>query len=240
MSKLPDWIKALDEQLGVDITTFSTTLNDKTKRRAINLALKEYSKHKPRIVSEKVDGADTFEYKLSTSLTLYIEDFTVVTAVEYPVDDTYQTPNILIPKEEWDIYKKPTTDEYLRFINHAPTASEDIRITHSTLHTVSVTGTSTVSNYDEEAVQALAVSYLCKFLSAYFTPNSDSSIAADSVDHKSKRAEYMSLSKAFRQIYMDHMGLKEKDTIKPASVNFDWDLKGSWASDKLTHKGRYR
>lgn len=240
MSRLPDWIEAIDTQIGVDTTTFNSKLNDKPKGRAIKLALKEYSKHKPRIVNEKIDGAATFEYKLSTNLTSYINDFSVVSSVEYPVDDTDETPNILIPEEDWYIYKKPTTDKYLRFVNYTPAATEDIRVIYSTLHTVTVTGTSTVSDYDEEAVQALAASYFCIIVAASFAHSGDSSISADSVDHKSKSSEYNSLKKTFRKIYLDHMGLDEKNTVKAASQNFDWDIEGSWSSDKLTHKSKYR
>jgi len=76
-------------------------------------------------------------------------------------------------------------------------------------------------------------------LATYYAQSGDSSIGADSVDHKSKAKEYAARAKAYRTIYFDHLGIAEGKT-PAASISRDQDKKASWQSDKVTHKSKYR
>lgn len=230
MSTRQNYITALGE-----LVQGEYPLGETAKIIAINAAVKEHSRHKPRIVIEDEDGTGGFDYAL-TLLADWAEGFSVIKSVEYPVDDTEETAEIL-QDDEWCIYQKPSGD-VLRFLEDTPSATEDIRIKYTALHTCT-DAACTVDNYDEEAVQCLAASFFCDMLSTYYAQNQDSTIHADSVDHKSKSSDYAARAKVYRKTYFNHMGIREGKT-PAASVTGDQDIQGSWGSDKLTHprKGR--
>lgn len=238
-TKLPEWIQAIDTLVGITSTNIADTLGDDPKEFAVKWAHKEHSKHRPQRICVKIDGAGTFDYLLSTTLlSLWSDEFSVIKYVEYPVDDTAKVPDIL-DDDQWMVYQKPD-GYYLRFLEHTPTATEDIRVTYTAIHTISNTANSTVATIDIEAVQQLAASHFCKHLARYFSQTSESSLTVDSIDHKSKAKEYSDRAKELEDYYyLIHLGIK-KGQSPPANVNVDWDLKGSWYSDKLTHKKRYR
>lgn len=210
-------------------------LNEGDKILAIGMAVKEHSKHKPWVVVEDFDGDGGFDYAIS-GFASWASGFSTIKAVEYPVDDDDETPDIL-QDSEWMIYEKPA-GKVLRFKEASPTASEDFRVTYTALHTCT-DAACTVDDFDTEAVQALAAAYFCDMLAAYYAQSVDGTIAADSVAHSSRSREYSARAKGYRKLYFDHMGIKEGQA-PAASVTRDQDKTGSWAGDKLTHKGRYR
>jgi len=210
-------------------------LEEADKILAIGMAIKEHSRHKPREVVEDFDGDGGFDYAIS-GFASWSDGFSVIKQVEYPVDDDDETPDIL-QDDEWMIYEKPA-GKLLRFLEDKPTPDEDFRVTHTALHTCTDSAC-TVEDFDEEAVQALAAAYFCDMLATYYAQSQDSTIPADSVDHKSKTRDYESRAKRYRKVYFDHMGIKEGQT-SAASVTRDQDKKGSWAGDGLTHKRKYR
>jgi len=230
MSTRQDYIMAIDSMVAGEIP-----LVEADKILAVNAAMKRHSKHKPRKVVEDISGDGGFDYAVS-SFASWSDGFSVIKEVEYPVDDTDETPDIL-QDDEWMLYEKPAGD-CLRFKENRPTASEEFRVTYTALHTCSDSAC-TVKTFDEEAVQALCAAHFCDMLSTYYAQTGDSIINADSVDHKSRSRDYAARAKTYRKTYFDHLGIKEGQS-PAASVTKDQDLKGSWASDKLTHKGRYR
>lgn len=211
-------------------------LGEADKILAIGQAIKEHSKHKPLVIVEDFDGDGGFDYAIS-ELASWSDGFSVIKQVEYPVDDDDETPNIL-QDDAWMIYQKPA-GKYLRFLEDSPAADEDIRLTYTALHTCTDTAC-TVETFDEEAVQALAAAYFCDMLSAYYAQTGDSTINADSVDHKSRSQEYAARAKRYRKIYFDHLGVEEGKTTA-ASVTRDQDI-GESASygDRITHPRKYR
>lgn len=202
---------------------------------AISMGVKEYSKHKPRMVVEDIDGDGGFDYAVS-GLDAWSDEFSVIKQVEYPVDDTDETPDIL-QDDEWMIYETPA-GKYLRFLDDTPTATEDIRVTYTGLRTCT-DDECTVATIDEEAVQALAASKYCDMLATYYSQTGDSTINADVVDHKSRASEYSSRAKSYRKLYLNHLGI-EDGKVPAASVTRDQDLEGSWKMDRLTHPSRHR
>lgn len=230
MSTREDYIAAIGQWVQGEIP-----LDETDKILAISQAIKEHSKHRPLIVVEDVAGDGGFDYALS-GLASWSDGFSVIKTVEYPVDDTDNTPNML-QDGEWIIYEKPA-GKMLRFLSDVPTATEDFRVTHTAVHTCTGSGC-TVKSFDDEAVQVLAASYFCDMLSTYYTQSQDSTIGADSVDHKSKSSEYAKRARRYREVYSQHTGIKPGQA-PPASVTMDQDKAGSWGADKLTHKQKYR
>lgn len=230
MSTRQDYITAIGHLVGGELP-----LGEAERIFAINAALKKYSGHRPRIVAEDEAGNASFDYALSL-LADWIEGFSTIKSVEYPVDDTEAAASIL-QEDAWQIYRKPS-GKVLRLLEDTPEATESLRITYTALHTCT-DAACTVPSYDEEALQILAASIFCDMLAAYFAQTSDSSIQADSVDHKSKASEYAARARAYRKMYFDHLGIKEGET-PAASITKDQDMAGSWGADKMTHGRRYR
>lgn len=230
MRTLQDYITAIGHLVGGEIP-----LGETEKIFAISAALKKYSAAKPRIVAEDEAGTGSFDYAL-TLLAEWLEGFSAIRTVEYPVDDASEDASIL-SAGAWQIYQKPA-GKYLRLLEDTPAATESLRITYTALHTCT-DAACTVPAHDEEAVQILAAALFCDMLAAYFSQTQDSTIQADSVDHKSKASEYAARARAYRKMYFDHLGVKEGELLA-ASVTADQDLPGSWGSDKLTHPQRYR
>ena len=230
MSTLTDYTNAIDQ-----FVQGALPLAEADKQLAVSMAMKIHSKNKPLIVVEDETGDGGFDYAV-TGLALWSDGFSVIRAVEYPVDDDDETPDVLAD-DEWSIYTKPAGD-VLRFANDKPAATESLRVTYTAIHTCTALAC-TVKTYDEEAVQALSSALFCEMLATYFAQNQDSTIAADSVDHKSKAAEYATRARTYKKIYLDHLGIKDGQ-VPAASVTRDQDSLPSWQTDKLTHKARYR
>lgn len=230
MSTRQDYISAIGSLAGGEIP-----LGETEKVLAIDIAVKEHSRHSPHIVVEDFDGDGGFDYAIS-AFASWSDGFSSIKKVEYPVDDDDETPDIL-QDDAWIIYEKPA-GKFLRFLEDKPTATEDFRVTYTALHTCT-DAACTVKTFDEEAVKALAASYFCDMLSTYYAQSQMSTIAADSVDHTNKSRDYAARAKAYRKLYFDHLGIAEGKT-PAASVTRDQDLRGSWASDRMTHPKKYR
>jgi hypothetical protein len=230
MSTKQNYIEAIDSLVGGEIP-----LGEGDKEIAINMAVKKHSKHRPRIVVQDFDGDGGFDYAIS-GFASWSDGFSVIKHVEYPVDDEDETPDIL-QDDAWMIYEKPAGKQ-LRFLEDKPTSAEDFRVTYTALHSCSYSAC-TIESFDEEALQVLCAAHFCDMLATYYAQSQDGTIAADSVDHTSKSRDYAARAKAYRKMYFDHLGIKEGQA-PAASVSRDQDLKGSWASEKLTHKKKYR
>jgi len=234
MSVLQDYIDAIDQLVGGDLP-----LGEGEKVKAIQMALKRYSKDRPLVVVEDVDGDGGFDYDVA-DLASWSDGFSVIQTVEYPVDDDSPEPNRL-QDDAWTIYQTPD-GIFLRFIENTPSAAEDFRLVYTALH--GFTGgedsiDSTVKAFDEEAVQALAAAVFCELLASYYAQTADSTISADSVDHSSRAREYAARARAYRGLYFEHLGIKPGE-VAADSVTADTDLTPSWQGDKLTHRRRYR
>ena len=230
MSTRQDYIIAVGQLVQGEVP-----LNEADKILAINMAIKEHSRHRPREVVEDIAGNGGFDYPTS-SLECWTDGFSIIKQVEYPVNDDEKIPDIL-QDDEWMLYEKPAGN-FLRFLEDEPAADENFRVTYTSLHICTDSGC-TVAAFDEEAVQALVAAFFCDMLATYYAQSQDSTISADSVEHRSKSREYAARAKSYRKIYFDHLGIKDGQT-PAASVTRDQDKNASWASDRLTHKKKYR
>lgn len=225
-----DFITAIDSLVGGTLP-----LEREAKLLAIDRAMEEHSRNKPRIIVEKESGADAFDYAV-TGLDYWSDGFSVVKKIEYPVDDDDQEANYL-DDDEWEIFSKETGD-VIRFLDNTPTSSEYFRVHYTALHTCGDT-TCTIADGDVNAVKLLVAAVFCDMLAVYYAQNMDSSISSDSVQHSSQAREYAARAKAYRGMYYDQMGIKP-GSVKAASITVDQDRKPSWQSKWLTHSQKYR
>lgn len=139
-----------------------------------------------------------------------------VAAVEYPVDEP--EPAFL---DEDDYAVRVQTDDTWKLqllglvLPNAATARVYYRAPHSV--TVSV---DTVPVSDRGAVCNLAAALSARELAAYYSQTSESTIAADAVNYRTKNQEYLALATALEQAYEDFM----TGASVAASVSRDLDV----------------
>jgi hypothetical protein len=80
---------------------------------------------------------------------------------------------------------------------------------------------------------------LLEQLASYFSGASDSTIQADSVDRRSKGAEFAARARVMRQRYFDELGLDPKRSVAAGTV-VDLDMTDSQGRDRLLHPRRFR
>lgn len=81
------------------------------------------------------------------------------------------------------------------------------------------------------AVCALAGAYCCQAIAGKYSRTSDSSIAADSVDHPTRAQQFAARAKELLKVYMEHVGVK--DTHEKAAGAFaDWDTGPTWPAGR--------
>ncbi len=200
----------------------------------IQQAAKLYSRHRPREVVKDITGTGAYDYAVSTNMTAWIKGFSTIKSIEYPADE--RDP-VYLEDDEFTIYEKEA-GQYLRFTSSTPLSTEKIRVTYTALHILS-DSQNTIPASDEDAVANLAASFCSHALASAYAQVSDATIAADSVNHRTKSQEYQSRAKDQKRIYLEHMGIKEGE-VAPASVTMDTDLDFPWGEDRLTHPRKYR
>jgi len=226
----PDYLTAIDSFVRGEIP-----LGEADKDLALSLALKRYSKDKPYEVVADIAGTGGFDYAVSL-LTSWASGFSVIHSVEYPVDDTDETPDTL-DDAQWMVYAKPS-GKVLRFLDEKPAATETFRVAYTALHVCS-SSQCTVDTCDEQAVQALAAAMYCDMIAAYYAQMTDGTLDADGVDQQGQATEYRAQGNKYRRLYFAHMGIKE-GSPKAASYTADQDVDYPGGTDRLTHPRRYR
>ena len=99
----------------------------------------------------------------------------------------------------------------------------------------------TIPASDEDAVANLAASLCSGALASAYAQTGDSTITADSVDHKSKSEQYAARAREQKKVYLNHIGIKEGESeVSPASVVKDLDVDYPWGGDRLTHPKKWR
>lgn len=177
-------------------------------------AVKRYSRTKPRVVVEDIAGSGAFDYALPAS---WSDEMSRVRSVEYPAGD--REPH-LVDALDWQLYRAPAGTQ-LRFLSATPIAGETIRLTFSALHSVAEAST-TVPAADHDVVVYLAAAIACEQLSSHYSNAGDSTILADSVDHKSKATEYALRAKRFMGLANELLPVKTQGEIRAAGGETSW------------------
>ncbi|WP_447978084.1 hypothetical protein [Candidatus Nitrospira bockiana] len=203
------------------------------KDDAIFQAVKRYATIRPVLAVQDYagDGA-TYDFALPSG---WVAEFSTIRALEYPAD---QRKPSLLEDDEWQFYQT-TAGTKLRLLDTTPATGKTLRVTFTKLHVVDANG-STIPAHDEEAVADLAAAIGLRALAAIYSGTVDATLAADTVDYKSKAAEYSKRADELEARWRDHLGLDRESDAKAASHFIDVDQTDSLGRDKLTHPNRYR
>ncbi len=223
------------EKLSDIVRDDANKLTPEEKDRHIQEAVRIYSRHRPREVVKDITGDGTYDYAITTHLTSWVKDFSVIKKIEYPADR--REPEYVDQDEDWVLYEKEA-GQYIHFLDDTPPATEKIRVTYTAPHILS-DAQNTIPEIDQDAVCELAASLCSGALASVYAHAIDSTISADSVDHKSKSEQFASRARAQKKIYTDHVGIKEGDVPAASAVKgFDFDYPDG--SPRLTHPKKYR
>lgn len=198
--------------------------------RAIGMAAIRYGKDRPRVVVEDVtaDGSNILPLPAS-----WVAGKTYLASLEYPVGEY---PVSLIDPEMLGVVRTPAGQE-IRLVG-AITNGATVRATIHLPHTLDVSA-DTLPEADREAVASYAAAVLLDQLASLYAANQDSTIQADSVDHRSQSAEYAARARALRTRYFDALGIDPKRQVA-ASATVNLNLGDSRGRDRLTHPSRHR
>lgn len=210
---------------------------------AIAQAVTKYSQDKPRDVVEDETGNGTPYFVVVGSgavLASWLDQFSQIQWIDYPagaVSATYQ-PNPLQPRD-WTFYAD-ASKTYLWLKNATPTVSETVRIAYTALHTHTST-TDTIPPADLDALYDLSAYYACIMLATKAAGNSDSTIAADSVNYRDAQLRYKQQAAEWLASYADRMGQQPDGKPAGASAMANLDSRNiavGWPW--LTHAARRR
>jgi len=198
--------------------------------KAIGLAVVQYSKDRPKDKSEDVIAAGGHYLPLPVN---WETDFSSLKAVEFPTDEV---PPNYFESGVYSMYNHPTGLKIQS--KHYFTANDTARLHFTIKHTLTKT-TDNIPEDDELAVASWAAAVLCDQLASFYSGSSDSTIAADTVEHASKAKDFAIRANSLRKRYHDHLGIDPKRNTA-AGVVVDLDMKNSRGRDRLQHPGRFR
>lgn len=184
-------------------------LSPNDRDEALKLALEQYSQDRPLSAVEDVaTGAGGTTLALPAA---WEADFSSIDLLEYPVS---QNPPALIHSDRWTMYQTPSGYN-VRLIDGLP-AAVNVRVSFSKRHTVSA-ALDTIPVKDREPFCKAAAAILCDQLAAIYANNSDATIQADTVDHKSQSADYRAMANKYRKDYLNFLGVDDKRP-QPAGI----------------------
>ena len=221
---LPDYKLKLDQVL----EDLSGALTDTKKEAAIQEAVVWHSRHEPQEKLQDLAGdGTTAEFAVASD---FVQGLSTVRSIEYPQGK--RPPEYLEKHDDFLLYRKPT-GLFHQFLT-VPASAKVARVTYTALHVVSATA-GTVPDHRFDAVCTLAAAVSCQWLANRFSQQGDSTIGADSVDHKSKAAEYASRARELERTYMKALGITDLGGPPAASATRDWDQGYPFGIDRLTH-----
>ena len=180
---------------------------------AIGQGVLRYSTDRP--IRDVVDltAADTHYLALPAG---WVTDFSRVLRVEHPIG---QHPPAIVPGEDWQHYDTPAGLMILLHVGLAVGAA--VRVTYTRPHTVDAL-TDTIPAIHRDAVASYAAGLLCRELAAYYSGDSDSTIAADTVDHGDQAMRWDKRGRELRQRYYESLGVNpRRNTAAGAVVDLD-------------------
>ncbi|TAN61052.1 hypothetical protein EPN18_07390 [bacterium] len=186
---------------------------------AINL----YSRHRQGVNVTDVVGNGTHDYSLPAG---WNDEFSIIESIEYPVGNV---PASLIENDGYEVYQSPTGKK-IRLKNDVPSAAQTFRIKFTILRAAT-----TIPDGDVDAFTWLASALCLEALANIYAQTSDSTLAADAVNYRTKAQEFGGRAKSLMKLYKEHMGLKDNDLTTPASVITDLDVGYPGGRDRLTH-----
>lgn len=217
--------------LGADDS--NTELDDSEIQANIKAAVERYSRNRADEATTDVTGDGGKYYDIATDLTSWVEGFSSITSIEYPAATVAsdEAPVYLDP-DDWNENYWASSTRYLYLPNHAPAATETMRITYTAPYTFDGSDNTDVPTQDFYAVCQLAAGLCCQAIATKYSRTNDSTIAADAVNHTSRAAEFAQRARDYIGTYEEHMGLATGDDglplVPPDGEFVDWDTAPSW------------
>lgn len=174
--------------------------------QALQAAVDRYSRARPRRVVADLPGMGSYDLALPAT---WAADWSTPVSVEYPAGE--RVPRMLT-RAQWMVYATPA-GPVLRFVEETPQVGETARIQFNGLHLIDDDST-TVPAGDLNAVVQLASGFACLQLAAHYANIGDDTLGADSVDHKSKAAEYRAMASSYRKEGEQLLPAAEMGTVK--------------------------
>lgn len=216
------------------ISADNTELSESARDERVKSALEKYSHDAPDEYTEDVTGDGGKYYSIAASLTEWVEGFSRVKEIEYPAATiaSDEQPQYL-EREDWiDDYFQDESDVQVRYLylpNHAPAATETMRITYTRPYTFTGgTPACDIPTQDFFAVCHLAAALCCDALSAKYARIGDSTVNVDSAAHVTKSQEFARQAKRFMELYNQHMGIGQEQKVEGTGDFVDWDTAPGW------------
>lgn len=196
--------------------------------RAIGLAVTRYDRDRPRPKVEDVTYAAGGQ--LVALPAGWQTDVSTLLSLEYPVGSI---PPVVLG---WQFYREPAAVKLM--LAAALPAGAVVRASYTIAHVLD--GSSdTIPLADREAVASWAAALLLDQLASLYAGDSDSTIGADAVEHRTKAQEYASRARTLRARYFDALGIDPKKTVA-AGVAVNLNLPDSRGRDRLLKTGALR
>jgi hypothetical protein len=196
--------------------------------RAIALAVTRYDRDRPRPKVEDMTIAAGGQ--LIALPAGWQDDVSSLVSLEYPVG---RVPPAALG---WRFYREPAALKLMLAVSLP--AGAVLRATYTIAHVLDG-ASDTIPVADREAVASWAAALLLDQLASLFAGDSDSSIGADAVEHRSKAQEYASRARTLRARYFDALGIDPKKTVA-AGVEVNLTLPDSRGRDRLLKTGALR
>jgi hypothetical protein len=226
----------------------NTELNDAQLETIVKAAVERYSNDRPsNVIEDEVGDAGKY-YGLVALLASWVEGFSRITKIEYPASAvSADTDPQYLSDEDWRDDYWAGGLRYLFLPNHAPAATETMRINYTAPYVWSgQPNQTTTPTQDFYAICNLAAGLSCQAIATKFSRTSDASIRADSVSHSTQAGEFSRRAKEFIALYEQHLGIGGDDG-KPAFVPgtgafIDFDTQPGWTPGRqfLFHDSRTR
>lgn len=208
----------------------------------VKAAVERYSKDAPDDVTEDITGDGGRYYDIASELSSWVEGYSRILRIEFPAATVAsdEIPTYLDDEDWQDNYFDGTT-RYLFLPNHSPAATETLRVTYTAPYTWSGSPEEVdTPAQDFYAICNLAACIACQAIATKYSRSTDSTIAADSVNHTSRAGEFERRSDKYCSYYSEHLGLGDEGEpqFQPAAGDFvDWDTAPGWpvGRDYLFH-----
>lgn len=232
-----DFVAELPNVLSDDAGRLTGTVPALVQRAIIE----RYSQDAPLEIVSDVQGNGTNYLDLpiapgeGNDLPVFEPNFSVLKSIEYPIG---QQPPQMVLDSDFRVYRTP--QGYKVLINFdTPGPTDTARMTWTARH---LADGSTVPDKDFYAVVDFVASLGAEKLATFYVGTGDASIQADVVNYRSKSQEMLTVAKALRKRYFNHMGVDENaaggDEVAPAFALGNQYLEQNSGVDRLVH-GKY-
>lgn len=225
---LPTFLTQVDYILSAD----DNELAYDARTELTEAAIQRYSHDKPDVITVDVSG-DGGNYYAISSLTSWSDDFSQILRIEYPAATVAsdEAPVYLEP-DDYDFDYWDGSTRYIYLPNHAPAATEAMRIRYTAPYTATNNAYDTPPA-DFHAICQLAAGLCAQAIANKYSRSNDSTIAADSVNHLERSERWAARARELIKMYEAHVGVDaESDRERPAGEFVDWDTRpdevGRW------------